>query len=158
MKRMWSKNELKAIADTQAKNVEKDITTLVDAQGHNRFVEGDIDLRESVTQITKLYGKWSLSGSHLLIVLAFSVANGTAVSSQTIASVNIPDWVLDKIVPLFGNNVDLKTFAAFGSDSSIQNVNAYIDIDSGLRIYLASFTASADRTCRIAFDLLIDND
>ena len=155
MKRMWSRNEVKEIVKgTQGYNY----ANLVDKDGHQRFIEGDINLKDSVSQITKLYGKWSLSGTHLLIVLAFSVTNGTAVSSQTIAYVNIPEWVLNKLVPLFGNNVDLKTFSAFGSDSTIQNVNGYIDIDNGLRIYLASFTASADRSCRIAFDLLIDND
>ena len=130
---------------------------IVDSQGHKRFVEGDIDLRESVSQITKLYGKWSLSGSHLLIVLAFSVADTTVVSSQAIATVNVPEWVLNKIVPLFGNNVDFKILKAFGSDNSAQDVSCFMDIDDGLRLYLYGFTATADRTCRIAFDLLIDN-
>lgn len=131
---------------------------IVDAQGNKRFIEGEINLRESVTQITKLYGKWSLSGTHLLVVLAFSVANETAVNSQTIANINVPEWVLNKIVPLFSNNVDLKTFKAFASDNSTQDISCFMDIDNGLRLYLSNFTATNDRTCRIAFDLLIDNE
>ena len=156
MKRMWSKNELKEIV----KGTQKDFTTLVDKNGNPRFIEGEIDLNEGITTITKKYGKWSLSGSHLLIVLAFSIEEDAVLSPNYIANVNLPQWVLDKIYALFGNNIDFKSFYAFTSagDTS-QSVSVYLDKDTDkLKLYCTGLTANADRSCRIAFDLLIDNE
>lgn len=157
MKRMWSKNELAR----QVKEVKKDITTLVDKDGHPRFIEGDINIPE-IEGVTKEYGKWSLSGSHLLIVLAISIVDTTALTTRTIASFDgLPQWVIDKCIPTFSNAIDYKAFNLFASNLSSQNIGVYLrkPTTSSLDIYLANnITLTADRTGRIAFDLLIDNE
>ena len=61
---------------------------IVDNQGNTRFIEGDITIQE-VSGVSKLFGKWSLSGSHLLIVLALGIANATEIiNGTTIAKMN----------------------------------------------------------------------
>ena len=156
MKRMWSKNELrKIIQETYG----IDINNLIDKDGHERFPEGDIDLQDSVPEgISKIYGKWALSGTHLLIVLAVNVENTTTFAG-TIAQINLPKWIKDKIVPLFSNGVDLKSFTAFAENLSTQTISAYLRkvSENVVDIYVNSFIASADRNVRITFDLLIDN-
>lgn len=146
--------------DIESGDVDLPLESIKDADGHLRFIEGDINLNDGITSITKKYGKWSLSGSHLLIVFAFSIAEDGVLSAGYIADVNIPQWVLDKIYPLFGNNIDYKSFYAFasGGDNS-QSVGVYLDKDTDkLQLYNTGLVANTDRSCRIAFDLLIDNE
>ena len=159
MKRMWSKNELKNLADEQAKAVQKDIATLVDAQGHERFIEGDVELVDTELNITKLFGKWSLSGTHLMIVLALGLQNGTAWTSGTIGTMDLPEWIIDKIVPLYSIEVAQKTTTFRANDTSGQNAETYLEKTiSGISIYMAAINLTADRQGRIQFDLLIDNE
>ena len=134
---------------------------IVDAQGHKRFIEGDIDLLEDATEYTKTYGKWSLSGTHLMIVLGIDVANGTTTTHNTLAILSLPQWVKDKIYVLYGSATVLAHQATgYGDDYTSQQVSSAINkrADGKVEIYLASFTASANRHFRIAFDLLIDNE
>ena len=156
MKRMWSKNELKNIADTQAKGVEKNITTLVDAAGHPRFIEGDVTLKNEITGVELLYGKWSLSGTHLMIVACLSVADTTVVTYGSILEMTLPEWIRDKIIPLYSGAVDKKTFDAFASNGTSQPVVAYLLKASSKLEIESGFTATADRVIRYSFDLLID--
>ena len=153
MKRMWSKNELKY----QIENVKKDINTLVDSAGHDRFIEGDIDLK-TITGTEKIYGKWALSGTHLLMVLCISIDNATDISNKNLTSVNLPDWIKEKIIPLGSSVIERGSFLAFGSDNSSQQLVVYLEKDASNNILIntSSFTATADRNVRINFDLLID--
>ena len=157
MKRMWSKNELKEIVKgTQGYN----FANLVDKNGNPRFIDGDIELEDN-TGLTLTYGKWSLSGSHLLIVLAGSVADETIVPSGTIAKINLPEWVKDKIVPIASTIVESKTTPFYDSNLTVQNLVNFLEkynANKQVSIYLIGFTADADRNFRIAFDLLIDNE
>ncbi len=160
MKRMWSKNELKNIADNQAKEVKKDITTLVDADGHNRFISGDLTLKE-IEGVTKAYGKWSLSGTHLLIVLAINVANTTAIEAETVLveNVNVPDWIREKIVPTAGTLIDIRPVTFYASNWSNQSSQASFTKSAQNNLVIRinnSITFTANRTGRIVFDLLID--
>ena len=154
MKRMWSKNELAK----QVKEVKKDITTLVDAQGHERFIEGDIDLPEA-SPFTKLYGKWSLSGSHLLIVLCLSANNATDWSAGELTEITLPEWIDNKIVPLSSDVIERKSQVWYNNSAQTQNVNIYFSKTSGrLVLNMSAITFTDDRDTRIAFDLLIDNE
>ena len=135
---------------------------IVDAQGHKRFIEGDIDLSlDSTTGITKLYGKWALSGSHLLIVLCIKVNNGVELTNALhLANVNLPQWVINKIVPFTNAYVDRKPFTLVGSDWSTQEMQVSLGKPTTDRISItnrSTITLTADRETRIAFDLLIDN-
>lgn len=139
---------------------------IVDKDGHNRFIECDIELLSNLPSGTeKLYGKWSLSGSHLMIVVAFSLVNGAVMtagtSSSFIADIVIPEWIYNKIVPLYSNIIAPYTvFKAFGSGGVTQNIEIRCikQSENTLRIDSYNFTASDDRTIRVQFDLLIDNE
>lgn len=155
MRRMYSQNQL----ETQIKEVKKDINTLVDSDGHDRFIEGDVNLLSDVVGITKTYGKWSLSGTHLMIVFAGSIPNGTEWVNKTFSVIDMPDWIKDKIVPVHSVTVvEQKTLVLYGGTA--QNATVYLEKNQQGRVslYLSSITANADKTFRISFDLLIDND
>lgn len=162
MKRMWSKNELKnmtqeQLSSGQLKNV-KIFENIVDKDGHPRFIEGDLTIIETLG-VVQTYGKWALSGSHLLIVLCIDVANGTTLSSK-LCNINVPSWILDKIVPIASTLVDFNGgYRAWNDDASgSQGVDLLLrKIDNVLSLQV-NMTATADRHLRIAFDLLIDNE
>ena len=134
---------------------------IVDKDGHKRFLEGNIALR-TISGLTPTYGKWSLSGSHLLIVFAFDVENTTAIANNTtLADCPLPKWIYDKIVALFGNIIDRKTFTLWANDYSTQSINVFMlksTSEDSLFFQCNNIILSADRHVRIAFDLLIDNE
>ena len=99
---------------------------IVDSQGHKRFDDGDIALVEGVNEITKTYGKWSLSGTHLLIVFCGSMADTTVWTNKTFAIVNLPDWIKDKIVPVHsGSVIEQKTLFLYGGTA--QSATIYLE-------------------------------
>lgn len=161
MKRMWSKNELKNIADVQVKAVKKDIATLVDKDGHDRFIEGGFNISE-ISGITKDYAKWSLCGTHLMIVLCISLANASVISNTTpVAEFELPSYIIDKIVPLGASVVDIKQILLFNENNTSSQQTSTILRKSAatkVRIDITSITLNDDRKCRISFDLLIDNE
>lgn len=151
MKRMWSEEEIQSC--------KKDISNLVDSKGNPRFVEGE---GTPLTQegFTATYCKWSLSGTHLMLVLAGSVASGTTIPALSImASYNLPAWILDKIVPVTGSIVEYKSIAAYASDYSTQTVNSFFRKSTDVAIAInGAFTLTANRNFRIQYDLLIDSE
>ena len=129
---------------------------IVDKNNHNRFIEGDITI-ETITGITQKYGKWSLSGSHLLIVLAVDIANATSLGVK-LAEVELPEWIKSKIIPLYSTRVAYKVEYAFADDNSQQQITYLVDkTANGLSIYPYG-TITADRHARFQLDLLIDNE
>ena len=149
MRRMYSENQI-----AKAK---KNIDTLVDKDGNPRFVEGNITIDD--TNIIQSYGKWALSGSHLLIVVAGSIASGLSVSGR-ICNIDLPKWIIDKIRLLYSVFVESKTTQVFNEDFSTQNLSYYLEKRVNdtypIQIHFGSFTASKDRNFRLTFDLLID--
>ena len=170
MRRMYSQNQL----DNQIKEVKKDINTLVDSDGNERFVEGDIELSSAIPEeITKTYGKWSLSGSHLLVVLCLDIAVKNFETQTALCNITLPDYIIDKVVPLFSSVVDRKGFLGWNDDYSTQTIECYLTKSTnklGLNLYvtanpIATFHISLNlnsvnigktRHVRINFDLLID--
>lgn len=134
---------------------------IVDSQGNKRFIESDIEI-ETITNVTKLYGKVSLSGTHLMIVLAINIANGGTIANNTdIALINLPDYIKDKITPLWTTNaIENKSVTFWGNDWTSQSGScALIKTTDGLKIVATNnITATASRNARIQFDLLIDAD
>ena len=157
MKRMWSIKQLKEFI----KSTTKDISTLVDKDGHERFIEGDITLEE-ITGVSKTYGKWSLSGSHLLIVLSIAVADTTVLANGVkFCDISIPKWIYDKVAVIWGADAVIRQSITLYADNwSTQTMNTLLSkANDVLTIYgLNDLTLTADRKTRIAFDLLIDND
>ena len=170
MRRMFSLKQLKEIANAQVQeqvssgnlqNV-KVFEEIIDKDGHKRFIDSDGNVYEV---ITNSYCKWSLSGTHLLLVLAGTIPDeGVIPAYHSLALFeDIPSWVLDKIVPVWAStNIERKTIDVLGDDWTSQELPALLQKSDNKLIILLNkgtdFTATADRHFRVEFDLLIDND
>ena len=132
---------------------------ITDKDGHNRFIEGDINF-ENVNGVSKVYAKWALSGSHLLIVLCPKIDNETTLGNIIVAYLDdIPQWIKDKIIPVASTLVANFSVTCFNSGaSSTQALPVYLRKSSEhLYVSIGGITTTDDRYTRIAFDLLIDN-
>lgn len=157
MRRMYSQNQL----ENEIKEVKKDINTLVDANGHDRFIEGN-GVSE-ITGLTNAYCKWALSGSHLLLVCAGNVADGSSIlTNDDVATFTLPEWIYNKIIPVWASTrIEAKNTVFYNDDWSSQSVGIVLTKLSGNTISFKSvsdITFTKDRAFRVAFDLLIDND
>ena len=162
MRRMWSKPQLLTSVEEEAKlNGIKVFEDIKDKDGHLRFIEGNIEI-ETIEGVTQKYGKWSLSGSHLLIVLAGDIANTTTITSGTkICDFVLPEWIYNKIAVLFGSNyIDMKIFNIFSSSGTTQTSTIELrKTDGKLRVTQGvNLTTTDARGFRYSFDLLIDNE
>lgn len=134
---------------------------IVDKDGHKRFIEGEILGYSLPEDVVVDYGKWSLSGSHLLIVFALSIPNGTILAGGNKGKLTLPEWITNKIYPILGNYIDVKNFSFWASDTTAQSANfGLLKQSNDFYIYqlTSSITTDKDRKIRIAFDLLIDNE
>ena len=158
MRRMYSENQLLSAVEEKAD--EKGISifeNIVDKDGHKRFIEGEVLFKE-ITGLTGVYGKWSLSGSHLLIVVAGEIVAGTY--SGELARVNtLPSWILDKIVPVSLNYISIAPQSFYTGYTPTATTLYFLKQTGYLELGLASSnTFTSDKTFRIQFDLLIDNE
>ena len=151
MRRMITKNQL----DDAIKSTKKDISTLVDKDGNNRFIEGvgtiPDDFKGTIT-----YNRWSLSGTHLMIVIAGEV-NADTLSGEIVSITNLPSWVLNKVVPSSGTYIEFQQ-VPFYVDYTGSNVSIEVDkISQGILIqFTSSTTFTEKKKFRIQVDLLID--
>lgn len=133
---------------------------IVDLNGNKRFVDFE-NVDEEITGLDISYSKSSLSGTHLMVVLAGTIANGTTIAGNTrLTKINVPQWIKDKVYTTFASVIEAKSLNVYASDWTNQNWGIYFAKSSG-DLYLitsASITTTADRTFRIQFDLLIDNE
>lgn len=135
------------------------LNNVVDSYGNPRFIEGD-GTYATITGFTATQCKWSLSGTHLMLVVAGTIANGTAIPQYThLGDFNVPNFIFDKIQTVWGTNIEIKSIQVFNSDWSAQTMSTYLTKTTKLSILANSaFTASKDRNFRIQFDLLIDSE
>ena len=165
MKRMVETKAVELIEDMVAKNVTPEMILnpkmeeIVDADGHKRFfnIEGEYTPIEGIA-IT--YKKASLSGTHIMFVIAGTVENGVTIPADALISLfNIPEWVSNKIVPVFATYIiDRKGFNLWGDDGTVQPVTIQLATSPNVvtaRV-VSSITATAKRSFRIQFDLLVD--
>ena len=159
MRRMYSKPQLLEAVEQESKiNGIKVFEDIKDKDGHVRFDEGEITFEEH-EGITKTFAKWSLSGTHLMIVLAGQVANGTTIENNSVfAKINLPSWIIDKIYPTYDATVFVQTLYFYASGGANQNCGSRLVKETyGLSLKPAgNTTMSTDKTFRWAFDLLID--
>lgn len=149
-------------AFTEITNIKNGTThlfeTITDRHGNPRFVEGDITM-ETITGVTQTYGRWSLSGTHLMIVVCADVANGTTIPNLDIAFINLPAWILNKINPLIATRIEIKTVPMYDNSFSTQTLTVVLTKGESLLAIVTRSTSvvlNADRKFRIQFDLLID--
>ena len=153
MKQMWSKEEIN--------NAPEVLDSLVDSAGNPRFIEGDLEV-QTVTGVTANYYKWSLSGTHLMLVLACTLENSAVISNGTdLAIINLPSFINDKILPVYTDNktVNIIRASALASDLTTQVIGLGLRKDTNLtiRVY-EGLTLTKERNFRVQFDLLIDNE
>lgn len=133
---------------------------ITDSEGHKRFIEDNINIVET-EGISKTYGKWSLSGTHLLIVLALQLSNELTLSdNQKLCDISLPEWVKSKLIPIVATTISFGSFTAYANDFTTQSCPVRLQkISKNISIYKnGSLTLSKDRQVRIEFDLLIDNE
>ena len=140
---------------------------IVDAQGHQRFIEDD-GVATELEGYTPTFVKWSLSGSHLMLVVAGNIAQGTTIANNFIfAKFTLPKWIFDKVYPVWsGANIETKSIAFVSDDWASQTLSCILQkpnvapFENMLIIKMVSsaHTFTADRGFRCAFDLLIDNE
>ena len=130
---------------------------LEDTNGNLRFVEDDITM-ENISGVTFSYNKWSLSGSHLMIVIAGTVASGTTLSAEKWCDLDLPAYVKSKISPVFEAVVERQTISAWNSDYTAISLNFWLlKYGEGLQInQYETPTTTKSYNFRIQFDLLID--
>lgn len=131
-----------------------------DTSARPLIVEGDgVPIEQEGVTIT--YCKWSLSGTHLMIVLAGSFADTTVIANNKIlASYAIPSYILDKVYPVWLTFMEAKQIDVYAQDWTKQQIFVKFAKESpNLTIVTGStLTLTADRNFRIQFDLLIDNE
>ena len=150
---------VKEVEDYADANGLKVFENIVDKDGHKRFI--DIEGVDSeVSGVTITYAKASLSGSHLLMVVAGSIANGTELTGNpNLVTFSLPEWIHNKIIAIFGSTVDIKNDALRDSGGGAQScVIRLLKQTSFIAVSILNLTLNADRTFRFSFDLLIDNE
>ena len=162
MRRMYSKPQLlEAIQEESKINGIKVFEDIKDNAGHKRFYEEDFNIEE-ITGVSKAYCKWSLSGSHLLIVMAINIADTTALTdNQVLATLTFPEWIYNKLVGVVQNTLAYSAVPAYASNYTSQNFGARIQKSGSNKLQIlknTNLTLTADRGVRVAFDFLIDNE
>ena len=129
------------------------------------IVEGDGAKDSSTPEgVTLTYCKWSLSGTHLMIVCAGNVANATEIANDSYLAVYpLPKFILDKIYPVWDSrNIENKTTTFIADNWGTQTASiTLVKTSTALGIRKTgggTFTLTANRAFRIQFDLVIDTD
>ena len=163
MKRMWTEREIRSLAVNSVEKKEdlEVFENIVDKDGHKRFIEGDITINE-LTGVTQTYGKWSLSGTHLMIVVGLVIASGSSLTDETnIATINLPDWIKDKLQPLISTYVSFATAVGENENwSAVSIPTAIKKSNEVVTLYKVGGTTTATATTyvRFQYDFLIDNE
>lgn len=139
---------------------------IVDSQGNKRFIEGN-GTPATLSGLTSSYCKWSLSGTHLMLVFAGKWANGSTFNTgDTLVSFIVPNFIAEKIYPVWEtvggleNSSFVLANVVGGGDININcTLRKNTENPNELYITLATgYTLSQDKFFRIQFDLLIDSD
>lgn len=142
-----------------------EIETIKDNNNYSRFFNGDVLLGSNVAGLTKVFGRYSLSGTHLQIAVLISnkAENDITIPKYTlIARCNIPGWLANKIYTLGDTMViELKTFD-IGNSSSLLTIKTskkvYLET-SGNEIRIVAgenITLQSNDFMRISYDLIIE--
>ena len=138
------------------------LESLKDKNGHNRFIEGAMQEISSPV-VTLSYKKWSLSGTHIMFVIAGTCENASVITANTILAYvpNLPTWVINKIFPVWNiEYLEKKNILLIADDGTTQELGVYLrKAYDTIYIYSdAAVTLTANRAFRMQFDLLIDTD
>lgn len=162
MRRMYSENQVKTLAKESVESgaVNLPISQIVDEEGHNRFIKGDIEA-PTMVGIEFTYLKWSLSGTHIMFVIAGRAEANSVFTNSTFTVLNLPEWIKSQLIPIFRTSyIDLKTFTA-RADEDLGTTNLTVSVQkSGENIIINALSASTSITkesgFRFQFDFLIE--
>lgn len=130
---------------------------IVDSAGNKRFVEGNGT--PDTTNITSSYCKWSLSGTHLMVVLAGKYISGSVADKTVLAQYEVPSFILNKIYPVWSNNIEMKTVTSRTvGGTGFEDYFLFTKEDGKLKIKQQGVYNHNDTYFRAQFDLLIDAD
>lgn len=138
------------------------LSQIVDDDGNRRFVEGNITF-ETISDIVFDFGKWSLSGTHLMIVIAGHNTQATTISHDTtICNITLPDYILDKIATIYNPVVSwagTKFYkSSTGTDAGTMNTRLVKSTNTVGVGTNGNTTLTEVGYFRLQFDLLIDAD
>ena len=158
MKRLKLK-KIKDLKFSKIKNIK--FENIVDKDGHKRFQEFENGYTYP-EGMEKVFSTASLSGTHLMIVIALNLSDELVISNNaTLGYFELPDWIYNKIYPSIASVIEYKAFTATASDYTSQSVGTKLLKTSNNRIAVqkeGNLTLTANRYVRMSFDLLIDND
>lgn len=166
MRRMYSENQLnkKAVEAVQDSidhgNIDIYFFNIKDENGHQRFIEGDIQT-ENIEGVDFTYAKWSLSGTHLMIVLAGSISENTTIArNQLLGTIPVPDWVKNKIYTIKGIGITWEEFTVIDATWGTQKSSILLQKNENLiqLVQDANLECETQTEFRYSFDLLIDSD
>ena len=138
---------------------------ITDADGNPRFVDGDITIDSGLAEkVESAYSKWTLSGSHLMIVCMFKVLEDFTASGTNLAKVTIPSWLYAKIYPMGNTNHISVIDSLYGYypnnlSASAGAIRPYLAKNVGdyqLDITIESGNLEEDKYYRVVFDLVIE--
>lgn len=141
-----------------------EMETIKDSENNNRFINGDV-LLGSNAGLSKVFGRYSLSGTHLQIAVVISneTENDVTLNKFTvIANCNVPSWLANKIFTMPNSIIiEVKTF-------DIGNNPSFLSIKAGKKVYLETngneirivagenITLQPHDFMRISFNLIIE--
>ena len=165
-KRMWTDREIRSMAVNSVENKSnlKVFENIVDKDGHKRFIEGNLANIIEGEGIDVTYAKWSLSGTHLMIVMQMTTSVGASFTyGDILGRVNLPTWALTKVVAVWGAGYIENIAVPFRDStwSDTQNLSCVLVKDTdNLKLMISGNLSitTKDKTGRIQFDLLIDDE
>lgn len=158
MRRMYDEKEIKKLAAEEVKKSKIDWNQIVDSSNNSRFQDGEITI-ETIEGVSSPFAKWSLSGSHLLIVVCLDLASDLTLTDNTLlAKIVLPKWIVDSIVPIVSTILEYISTTAYASDYTTQTFTARLAKSGTTELRIVkegNLTLTKERLVRIAFDLLI---
>lgn len=144
-------------------NVLKPIRALekiYDSAGRIRFIDDYIQ-PQTITGVNITYAKWSLSGTHIMFVIAGTMENGTELTSGSLFgyTISLPNWILDKITSVFGSGwIEVKAVNLTDNDFQTQEWGIAIrKFNQRIEFYsTANVSVTGSKGFRVQFDLLVD--
>ena len=138
------------------------LSKIVDSHGNARFVESN-GTQATTTGFTASYCKWSLSGTHLMIVLAGKLDASTTFTGGSVNAVYpLPQWIYDKIYPVYSSYLEVKQVNMRDNNLDSYNTNYALIKSTGTSMKIQNTSSIATSTndvyFRVQFDLLIDTD
>lgn len=152
MRRMYSEKQIQELVKT-TQGI--DIANLVDEDGHPRFIKGTPTDKE-VSGVTLAYNKWSLSGTHLLVVVAGSLAQQEFAFSSIVELNDLPEWIADKLIPVASDTIEQQAVVLYGGTNQTGYFQIRKNAQGLVYITIAGITTNAAKTFRVQFDLLVD--